>query len=248
MNLSIIRVKIGGPGPSHYWGILLARLPRIVVPGLAYLVTQRGNRESDVFVTPEDRAHYRDVLASYAGRYGLDLWAYCLMPNHVHLLAFAREAEALSRAVGRAHMRYAQHLNARNGWRGHLWADRFLSTALDEAHVIPAACYVELSPVRAGLAETATDYPWSSARANAGLAEDQLLSNPRPVPGADRDWIATLAKGLDPELMERLRRNTVTGRPTGDEAFLGRLERHLMRSVRPQKRGPKKHTAPPAGT
>lgn len=221
----------------------MARFARVVVPGCAYHVTHRGNRRGEVFFRNEDRDVYRDLLLEYSGRFGLEIWAYCWMSNHVHLLVVAHRPDSLARAVGVSHRRYSWHVNRRQGWSGHLWANRFFSTPLDAPHLLHAVRYVELNPVRAGLADEPIDYPWSSARAHARGLVDPLLSPGRPFPGSIEDWSAWLRKGLEPEHLESLRVNTATGRPSGSPEFVLQLEKTLGRRLRPALRGPKPNSA-----
>ena len=230
----------------------MARLARVVIPGIPYHLTHRGNRRGDVFYRDEDRQAYLRDLAAIANRYGLAIWGWCLMSHHVHLLAVPQPAAALAATIRLAHARHARRINAPRGWTGHLWASRFFSTALDGAHLWTAIRYVELNPVRAGLAARAADYPWSSARAHATGAADPLLDPERPFAAGARDrltgrplaWSEWLARGLGAEEAEAIRQATRTGRPLGDAAFVARLERDLARPLAPQKRGPKPKNPP----
>lgn len=215
-------------------------MARIIVPGVAYHVTHRGNRRGPIFHAPEDREEYAALLAEYAGRYRMSVWAYCLMSNHIHLIVTGGAGESLALAIGRTHMRHARRINGRHGWTGHLWANRFYSTPLDEAHLWRAVKYVELNPVRAGMVARAEDYPWSSAAVHAGLrGEDPLLAPERPFPGTVVNWAEWLAGGLAREDCEAIRRNTLTGRPCGSDDFVEALEASLGRGLRPAKRGRK---------
>ncbi len=112
----------------------IPRLARIVLPGLPYHVTHRGNRRQNIFFRPQDRQTYKRWLGEYAERYGLEAWSYCLMTNHVHLLVVGHASDSLAAAIGRTHGRFAQWQNKRNDWSGHLWANRFYSTPLDDEH------------------------------------------------------------------------------------------------------------------
>jgi putative transposase len=131
-------------------------------------------------------------------------------------------------------------VNRRNDWTGHLWANRFHSTLLDSAHLLRAARYVELNPVRAGLTKSAEDYPWSSARANVRGERDSLLSPRRPFPEAVGDWRAWLSQGIEDDELETLRVHTATGRPCGAPEFVRELERRLGRRLRPFATGRRK--------
>lgn len=218
----------------------MARLTRAVAIGFPHHVTHRGNNRCDVFLCDEDRQTYLDFLCVYSAQAQLDIWGYCLMSNHVHLIVVPRAADSLARGVGLAHRRYAVWLNQRAGYSGHLWANRFFSTALDEAHHWMAIRYVERNPVRAGLVVKAEQYPWSSACAHVLGKEDALLSANRPYPGPVADWGAWLQDpAAESDGIEALRRCTQTGRPCGSMAFAEMLEQMLGRRLRPQKRGPK---------
>jgi putative transposase len=107
----------------------MPRFARVVVPGCPHHITHRGNRRDEVFFGDEDRAEYLDILLDYTRQYGVDIWGYCLMSNHVHLIGVPEREESLALAIGRAHMKYARHANRRQRWWGHLWANRFYSTA-----------------------------------------------------------------------------------------------------------------------
>lgn len=221
--------------------VIMARVARAVALGIPHHLTHRGNRRETVFFDDDQRRAYCHWLREYAGEHGLRIWAYCLMSNHVHLLAVPDRDEAMARAIGRAHMRHARRVNRERGWRGHLWANRFYSTALDEAHLWRAVKYVELNPVRAGVVARAEDWPWSSARAHAWGEDDALLDPDRPFPAPEKvgQWSAWLSAGQSDEEIAAIRRNTKTGRPCGDESFVTMVEDLLGRILRPQKRGPK---------
>ena len=129
-------------------------------------ITQRGNRREQTFFADDDYQAYLDLMVAWCGRHGVRIWAYCLMPNHSHLILVPPSEDALCRAVGEAHRRYTRRINFREGWRGHLWQGRFASFVMDEAYLIAATRYAERNPVRAKLVERAEDWPWSSAGAH----------------------------------------------------------------------------------
>jgi putative transposase len=211
-----------------------------VIPGEPHHVTHRGNLRADVFLTQAERELYLRIVAECAAEAAMEIWAWCAMTNHVHLLVVPAEKDSLRRGVGLAHQRYAAAVNARHGWTGHLWANRFFSTPLDAAQLWHAVKYVELNPVRAGLVERAEEYEWSSARKHAGLvSSDPLLTPGGPFPGPVGEWTQWLAEGLDEDSCAEIRRCTYTGRPCGSRQFTRRLEAQLGRPLAPQKRGPK---------
>lgn len=216
----------------------MARLARVVVPGLPHHVTQRGNRRQQTFFSAADYRLYIDLMAEWCARCGVEIWAYCLMPNHVHLIALPDSAEGLGRAIGEAHRRYTRAINRREDWRGHLWQGRFASCVMDQSHLLAAARYVELNPVRARLRRRPETHPWSSARAHLAGADDQLVKV-APLLDLVPDWADFLADGLAPDQAEALRRGERTGRPLGDRRFIAKLGRRLGRKLTKGKPGPK---------
>jgi putative transposase len=224
----------------------MTRLARAVVPGLPHHVTQRGNRRQKTFFCLEDHLLYIALLGESCRRFGVDVWAYCLMPNHVHLIAVPAFADSLHRAFAQAHRRYTRHVNAREGWRGYLWQGRFASYPMDERYTLAAARYVELNPVRANLVARPEDYPWSSARAHL-LERDDALVTVAPLLARVADWPTFLREAMDPDVLADVRKHQRTGRPLGDEAFVGHLEELLGRILRPRKPGPAPRGGPHTG-
>jgi len=224
----------------------MSRLGRIVVPGLPHHITQRGNRRQRVFFEESDFALYRDILAERCRKAGVAVWAYCLMPNHVHLIMVPQSTAGLARAIGETHRQYTGFVNARARWTGHLFQGRFASVALDEEHLIAAARYVALNPVRARLVKRAQDWAWSSARAHAAGRDDGLVT---VKPLLDRLGRGAALIGIEPEpaALTRLRAAESTGRPLGADEFISLIERRLGRAIRPRKPGPKPRTAAPNG-
>ena len=154
----------------------MARLARVIAPGLPHHVTQRGNRRQQTFFCDEDYQSYIHLMSEWCGAHEVEIWAYCLMPNHVHLIAVPHLEDGLRHAVGEVHRRYTRMVNFREGWRGHLWQGRFASFVLDEPYLLKATRYIELNPVRAGLISAPSRYPWSSAAAHVRGRDDTLVS------------------------------------------------------------------------
>jgi putative transposase len=218
--------------------VYVARLARLVIPGIPYHVTQRGNRRQQIFFEDGDYALYRDLLAGAVRRAGTQVWAYCLMPNHVHLIVVPADDDGLRRTFADAHRRYTSFINARQRWTGHLWQGRYGAVAMDEPHLVHAARYVALNPVRARLSDRADQWPWSSARAHLARQDDALVT---VAPLLDRvgDFAAFLGHDEDQQATRALRISETTGRPLGDPAWVERLERMTGRTLAPRKRGPK---------
>ena len=216
----------------------MARIARIVVPGLPHHVTQRGNRRARVFDGDNFRQAYLGLVRQYAQRQGVRIWAYTLMDNHVHFVVVPQDEKSLARCFRGGHTRFALRVNTERRECGHLWQNRFYSTPLDAAHLWAAVRYVERNPVRAGLVERAEDYAWSSAAAHCGKRVDPLLSDDFPPPDVVADWAEWL-RSEDGPAVEFIRRQTNIGRPCGSPSFLASLEGLLRRVLGPQKRGPK---------
>jgi putative transposase len=209
----------------------MARLARIVGPGCPHHVTQRGNRREAIFFEPGDQEIYRDLLAEHCNKSSVEVWAYCLMPNHVHLILAPGNAEGLARALGDTHRRYTTFVNARARWSGHLFQNRYGSVVMDDAHLIAAVRYVSLNPVRARLVAHAQDWPWSSVRAHLARADDELVSV-APVLSRVPDFAALIARGAaDEPLFTGIRSAERTGRPLGNSEFIAGLEKILGRPI-----------------
>src|SRR6266436_426773 len=154
----------------------MARLARVVVPGHPHHVTQRGNGRARTFFGDDDYALYRDLLAENCRAAKVDVWAWCLMPNHVHLILVPSDPDGLRRALARVHRAYAGVIQARRKRTGHFWQGRFGAVAMDEAHLAAALRYVALNPVRARLVERAEDWRWSSVHAHLAAREDGVTT------------------------------------------------------------------------
>jgi len=205
----------------------MPRLARLVCPRVPHHVTQRGNRREDVFFTAADRITYLKWLGEYAGKHQVEVLAYCLMTNHIHLVVVPAGEAGLQQVLKPLHMRYAQRINRRKRWKGHVWQGRYFSSALDEDYLWAAIRYVERNPVRAKIVRKAENYPWSSAAARCGLKADTVLTSKTAWCKQFEsigDWSAWLAEGDKPNQLEMLRRDSDKGLPCGSERFIRRLE------------------------
>ena len=202
--------------------------------GFAHHITQRGNNRQEVFFVDDDRRVYLELLKEQADKEGLEVAGYCLMSNHVHLVAIPHTQDALAKAIGRTHFRYTQYVNRFHRRSGHLWQGRFHSCVLDEPHFWLAMKYVELNPVRAKLCRQTWRWRWSSAAAHVDAgARSELLNLSRWYDRISAaQWRKELAEGLSDSELGRLRSRTHTGRPLGSDSFLSKLERLLGRRVR----------------
>lgn len=131
----------------------MARMARVVVPEYPHHVIQRGNRRQKIFFCDDDYYYYIKLMSEYTRKAGTEVWAYCLMPNHVHLVMDPGKENGLRAALGEARRRYTRYINSREGWCGHLWQERFHSFIMDEDYLLATVRYVESNPVTAGLCD-----------------------------------------------------------------------------------------------
>jgi putative transposase len=214
----------------------------MVLPGIPHHVTQRGNRRERTFFEDGDYALYLDLLAEGAERAGVEIWAYCLMPNHVHIVAVPRDSDGLARTFRHVHRHYTGYVNARLRVTGHLWQGRFGSVAMDEQHLCAAFRYVALNPVRARLVARAEDWRWSSVRAHLAGRDDHVV---KVAPAIERigDFRAFLAEEFDEAFTyAALRKAETLGRPVGSREWLADMAAKTGLSLVPGKRGPKPKT------
>ena len=206
----------------------MARTARVVAAGYPHHVVQRGNRRLEVFFSDEDRLAYLSFLKNACERYGVMVWAYCLMDNHVHVIAVPTKADSLARCFSDAHVKYTRQINKRQEWRGHLWQARFGSNVLDERYLLAAIRYVERNPVRAGIVKEAWQYQWSSAAWHMGkVKSDPLVTGDDMIKELIGSWRRYLRGADEGMFLETIRREAYGTRPVGDERFVKRLEKRF---------------------
>ena len=201
-----------------------------------YHVYNRGCNRQPIFLDDDNYVFLLRKVKACLPLYDLTIIAYCLMPNHVHLIAVPSSEEGLGRAIGEAHCRYTRRINFREKWRGYLWQGRFASFVMDEPHLLAAARYVELNPVRAKLVERPREWPWSSARAHLAGRDDRLV-RVAPLLAMIDDWRGLLSSAIPEEELTSMREHGQTGRPLGNAAFVDRLEKAFRRVLHPRKSG-----------
>jgi putative transposase len=183
----------------------------------------------------------------------VSIWAWVLMPNHVHLILTPRDADGIRRALSKVHRTYAGRLHERLRRSGHFWPihsqlGRFGCVPMDEAHLAAALRYIALNPVRARLVKRAVDWRWSSVHDQLSRRRSRTLTDTAPVRERYPDLATLIAAGEDEDLSMALRRAETIGRPQGDTTFVKALERKIGRSLRPAKRGPKPQRAGKLGS
>jgi putative transposase len=217
----------------------MPRKPRVVAVGVPHQITQRGNNHQRVFLAEKDHLRYLALLTEECRACDLKLLGYCLMSNHVHLIAVPCRSDSLARALRRVHSRYAHWFNVRYSRSGHLWQNRFFSCCLGRDHLLAALAYVDLNPIRAGLAVMAEQCHWSSARPHVeqhdpfGLVDFSIW---RTIRGIDH-WEDRLRQPFTEQSAQLIRAATLGGPPLGEESFVQYLERQMGRKLDLRGRG-----------
>lgn len=223
----------------------MARLPRLVVPGLPHHLIQRGNNRQKIFADDQDRERLLALLGEYAERHRVEIHGYVLMDNHLHLLATPRDAAGLPGMMQALGRRYVQAFNARHHRTGTLFEGRYRAAPVQtERYLLACMVYLDLNPVRACVCARPAEFRWSSHGYYAGLRGDRLIT-PHPVywqlgntPFAREARYAELvAQGLDGEHDRALRESAAKGWALGEPDFLSKLEASLGRRVSPRSAG-----------
>lgn len=192
----------------------------------------------DVFFSDDDRVSYLRLLREQGKKFGVQYLAWCLMDNHVHVIAVPERESSLAKGLGEAHKRYTSMVNRREGWTGYLFQGRFFSCPLDGSYAIAAIRYVLRNPVRAGICRQPWDYRWSSAQWMIGSTEVDPLVRGSSLLEEVSDWKALLEE--EPLVIEDVRHHTRTGRPLGSSSFVDYVESATGRMLHTLKRGPKR--------
>ena len=216
----------------------MPRIARLVAVNYPHHITQRGNNRETVFFQDQDRQFYLQALKKYSSQWELEIWAYCLMPNHVHVLGVPRKTESLAKGIGGTNLLYTQYINRRYGRSGRLWQNRFFSNVIEmEPYLWAVARYIERNPVRAGLVKSPEDYPWSSAPAHLLGEQDKIISDEAWLDELEVQSYRKLLQAENEPAEMAIRKAAMTDRPLGSEMFVKGLEMTLGRNIVRQKRG-----------
>ena len=217
----------------------MARMARVVVSEFPHHIIQRGNRRQKVFFNENDYRQYLALLKNYSDRFKVDILAYCLMPNHAHLIAIPHEDGNLAQAIGETHRNYTRFINFREKWRGYLWQGRFSSYVLDEQYLLTTTRYILLNPVKAKITKNPWDYEWSSTKHHMRIANDSLVRDSL-LRELIEDWKDFLNTASDTDVVKLLQLHERTGRPLGNSSFIEKLESLLKINLKKKRAGRKK--------
>ena len=216
----------------------MPRIARVCAEGYPHHITQRGNNKEKAFFDDEDKRFYLDALQRYKDKYKMKILAYCLMGNHVHVLAMPEKETSLARGIGGTNLLYTQYINRKYNRSGRLWQNRFFSSVVEkEPYLWAVMRYIEQNPVRARLVKRSEDYEWSSAMAHVSDIKDDVLSKESWFNEKEIESYREFLTKDDKEINTAIRRATSTGRPFGSEGFIKKLERILKRNLFPKKGG-----------
>ncbi len=214
----------------------MARIKRLVIPDIAHHITQRGVRSMNIFYKHEDYLYYKEILQIQCKLHKVDIISYCLMTNHIHLIAIPRSKDSLAKAIGETHRLYTRKINFEQQVRGHLFQERFYSTPLDDTHLLNAIKYVEQNPVQAKMVNYPWEYKYSSALKRLNLVkEDSLLSTCKSIEEIV-NYKEFLQETSEDTMLEE---KTRTGKPCGDENFYDKIKAITGIDYTKKKTGPK---------
>ncbi len=200
-------------------------MKRITIPGLPHHVVQRGLQGRQTFLNHDDYAVYLEIITECCLRHGVDVWAYCLMPDHVHLIAVPGEKNALTKCLRAAHGRYTRYINLRTGSRGQFWQGRYASHLLDEKHLIACARYIEINPVKRDYVDEPEDWQWSSAKAHIMKNDDPLVQTGPLLERVETEWRDFLAETRPAAEADLFYSHEKTGLPLGSDEFLSMVQK-----------------------
>ena len=224
---------------------LIARLPRFVIPGQPQHVIVRGNNREPIFYQEADYYFYLEKLKAAALQHELDIHAYVLMTNHVHLLVTPQQDRSISKAmqmIGRYYVQYFNHVHDRTGT---LWEGRYKATLIDsERYLLTCMRYIELNPVRADMVDHPSEYPWSSYLSNAAGKTNDLLTPHREYKRMDRSaekrqqrYRALFRAQVPRKDIDDIREATNKAWVLGSDRFKKKIEKQLNRAAQPKQRG-----------
>ncbi|MDP2940609.1 MAG: transposase [Candidatus Omnitrophota bacterium] len=217
----------------------MPRIARIVGVGYPHHIIQRGNNRQQIFFDNTDKQFYLDLLQKYSQECGCKINAFCLMDNHVHILAIPNKKDSLAKTMQKLSLRYTQYINKKYNRTGRLWECRFHSCLVDKDEYLWSVCrYIESNPLRSKLVSKVDDYKWSSAKTNVSLKGGFSFVEPIWKSYVDRDeYIKFLNKQDDEQEIERIRKATYSGKPLGKKIFLEEISEKLSVVISNRDRG-----------
>jgi putative transposase len=223
----------------------MARQPRLSIAGYPHHIIQRGNNRQVIFHTDEDRKAYLAWLAEYAEKFDVAIHAFVLMDNHTHLLLTPSSEQALANLMQAVGRRYTQSYNYFHKHTGTVWEGRYKSTVVQsDRYLLACMAYIDLNPVRAGMALDAADYPWSTHRHYIGqqiqplVTAHELMWTLGNTPfSREKAYLELVRAGLSKDQQKQVTDSAFKGWALGDEAFTGQIQASTSRRVLKQAAG-----------
>jgi putative transposase len=217
----------------------MPRLPRFTLPGIPQHVVQRGNNRQAIFFDESDHLAYLEWLGKGRRAYRVEVHAYVLMTNHVHLLLTPRVARGIGRLMQYLGRHYVAYINRVYGRTGTLWEGRYKAAVVQtERYFLACQRYIELNPVRAEMVSNPADYRWSSYRANAHgkvnallTPHEEYLGLGRDVEGRQRAYSRLFEHEIAPEELEVIRKSLRHNHVLGDDRFRDEIGRMMKRRI-----------------
>ena len=212
----------------------MPRTARIVVPNTPHHIVQRGHNKQPVFHEDNDYCAYLSILRKWAREYEVKVYGYCLMTNHVHILLDpGSNVNSLASVMKRVAGKFARRFNGRHSRTGTLWEGRFKSSPIQtDAYLLACCRYIDLNPVRAGMVEHPSAYPWSSFRQKTSDSDDTWIDlDPcyialgRTMDRRMQSYARFVTEGIpDDGETEFIRQALNSGKLTGNDQFIDAVE------------------------
>jgi len=201
----------------------MPRTARIVALGFPHHITQRGNNKNITFSDDEDYRKYMFFLEYYKNKYDLEVFAYSLMPNHIHFKVIPNKTDSLAKVFNCTQMCYTQYFNKKYKKVGHLWQSRFFSCPLDKQHAYAVTKYIELNPVNARLVEKPEQWKWSSVIDHLNAGKGLISLSPMNKIMEIQNWREYLQQGVSAEMIKNIDSHSLSGKPLGNKKFINLL-------------------------
>jgi len=230
---------------SWYYHRRMARLPRLSLPGYPHHVILRGNNRQLIFKDNSDRETLLGLLVGGCQKHRVDLHAFVLMDNHLHLLLTPQVDKALSKMMQDLGRDYVRYFNKKHTRTGTLWEGRFRSALIQtDRYFLACMVYMDLNPVRAGMVALALDHPWSSHAHYTGARQDSWLV-PHEVYWAlgntpfarEKAYAELVQAGIEESKKQALTSSVIGGWALGEETFTQNLQPLSKRRVSKSKAG-----------
>ena len=201
-------------------------MKRIIITNLPHHIIQRGLNGRQTFLIDDDYVVYLKIMAQCCRQYQIEILAYSLMPDHVHLIAIPKEQNSLSKCLRVAHGRYSKYINRRTGCTGQFWQGCYSSHFLDQHYLLTCARYIEINALKREYVDQPEQWRWCSAQAHINGCDDDLVRVQPLLDRVERSWQEFLAVPRPDSEADLFYAHEKSGLALGGEAFLAMVNRH----------------------